>query len=372
MQRLSHVDLLKVLCMYMIVVIHFYTHGLYTVLPQIDTTNYMMVLNFIISELVLLVSSMAVNCFVMISGYFLIVKRPRIARILSIWIETFFYSTIIAFIFYFLNSSTSNFMELVKSFTPIRSGEYWFVTIYIALMLISPFLSRLARSLTKKQYLLLLCLLGFLNLNFFTTPEIVKNIPLGDIYGGSTSLLWFIFLFLVSGYVRMFEKDFKNWYKSRFCVISVLLFFIWTIFLEFLMYEQSGVIGHMGYMYNGLLFFCSFFFFLLFTSIHSETSKTSMLLKCCTKIAPYTFAVYLIHDHPCMNTLVWHTFIDWEQLFGSLFFFPFLFGYTFIIFAICTIISYFRFNLFKVLNINSFVSTISNSIENKTKTYLDK
>ena len=369
MKRNLNIDILKVLCMYMIVVIHFFTHGLYNELHPIPIGNLfagVVGLNYFLSELCLLISSVAVNCFVMITGFFLIRKSPRGNRIFSLWVEVFFYSITIAVVFYLLIPSQEHLRAIIKALTPIRNMEYWFATKYLALMALAPFLRRLVQFISKKEYILLLVVMGFLNLNFVSTPALLRNFPYGDIYGGPDSLLWFVFLFLFSGFVSLYKEELfcrKYLFKFKYYIFVVIAFFFWTITLEFLMAIQSGFIGSMGYQYNGLEFMVSVALFLYFVT--AKLRVNSNILRKISKWVPYTFAVYLIHDHPCMDNLIWHSYIDWNHIFSSYYFLPFMFCYTLIIFFICIIIDYFRKSIFSFMRIDLLICRISSLLENK-------
>ena len=69
----------------------------------------------------------------------------------------------------------------------IRNNTYWFVTQYTALLFLSPFLSKLALSLTKKNQLLLLVL-------FIINVSLNFRFSYGDIYSSPVNISYFILL----------------------------------------------------------------------------------------------------------------------------------------------------------------------------------
>lgn len=60
-----------------------------------------------------------------------------------------------------------NTKKLIHALLPIRYDSYWFITQYIGLYIISPFLSKWARSMSKKEYKTML--VSFFCYNFHHT-----------------------------------------------------------------------------------------------------------------------------------------------------------------------------------------------------------
>ena len=83
-----------------------------------------------------------VNCFILISGYFLITAKFKFERILRTAIETIFYTFGITLVLYLLGRATT--YELLKSIVPFGPTifNYWFVTKYLGLLLLSPFIQK--------------------------------------------------------------------------------------------------------------------------------------------------------------------------------------------------------------------------------------
>lgn len=99
------------------------------------------------------VGACAVDLFILISGYFLINRtKVNLSRVIKILVETVFYCFTITFLFFLFGKAT--LYDCLSSLNPMAPTRfnYWFVTKYVGLMLLQPFLSRLAVSLTKVQY----------------------------------------------------------------------------------------------------------------------------------------------------------------------------------------------------------------------------
>lgn len=247
-ERLRSLDILRVLSMFLVVVSHYIYHGIKTRPELQDYLTLKTFLgggNFVSMEALYLFSCVAVNCFVMISGYFLIEKTSyRWRGILKIWIEVFFYSVIFLIATYVTGRAVAT-TDVLYSVFPIYGQQYWFMTYYFGLMLLAPIIARAMASLSEKQYRIVLLILFGLNFQYLY----------GDVYGGFASVMWFSFLFMTGGYFNKFGcPDWVNHHKG------VLLLGIWLILLLMaigLNLVKGGDATLVSTSYHGPLFFLS-------------------------------------------------------------------------------------------------------------------
>ena len=183
-QRLSNIELLRIISMLMIIMLHLLSFG--GMLNTYNTISAKAIFIWLMESL----SFVAVNCYVIISGYFLVDSNFKLKKLLNIWIEVLFYSLIIYFTLIFTNKIEFGYKALLKSFFLILLRNYWFVSVYAILYILSPFINKLIHSLTKKQYSYLV-LIVFIFFSLWSTI-----IPPADTinYGGSYSISWFICL----------------------------------------------------------------------------------------------------------------------------------------------------------------------------------
>lgn len=85
-KRQVNFELLRILCMYMIVIGHCLFHGRVTAKLGYGTVNYFL------SYLIQSFSVVHVNCFVMIGGYFAIDRSFKSERAIKLWKQVAFYS----------------------------------------------------------------------------------------------------------------------------------------------------------------------------------------------------------------------------------------------------------------------------------------
>ena len=242
--------------------------------------------------------SHSVNCFILISGYFLISSKFKFERLLRIVFESIFYSFIISLIF-FCFSSTS-LQDLLKSAFPFAPTKYswWFVNKYIAMILLSPFINVLCTSLNKKSYkILLISLLSISSILF-------SFFPFGALFCNGFSLLWFVTLYITGGYLRLHYKEKKN---STYAAGIIAGLVIHNIALC-----CKGVID-LGY--NSLIsYFLGITTFLWFKDLKISGDTIPNIVR---YLSPHVFAIYLIHTQHDMSRFIGKIFTKYEGCINS-------------------------------------------------------
>jgi hypothetical protein len=205
---------------------------------------------------------------------------------------------------------------------------------------------------------------------FFINITISFDFPFGDIYGGGTSLLFFIFLFLVGAYIRLYDIKWKKCQFGRYFFVLSLFVFCYTLAQELVIGHKHQVfLYHIFNSYNSLIFFLSLFAFLWFKNVEFRMKETRAAF--IFKLSPLVFGVYLISDHPLMRQWLWGQ-VDWNYFFSSFFFIPFSFTAILIVFVVCLLIDYVRFLLFKLLRIDNYISRFCGFVQSYPIRFLEK
>lgn len=226
----------------------------------------------------------AVDIFILITGYFLIRRTEfTLVRFFKILFQVIFYNFVIVAVFVALGSAPPK--DLLVCLFPLAPTKFnvWFVSQYLALILLQPFISRLISSLTKTQYRALLCIMLLL------TTDFLPAFPLGYMYSGSFKLSWFITLFLVGGYVRIhgIPAIHGGVYALMFVVLSIL-------------WSTSYLRGYTQIGYNSLLTL-AVSVTLLCVALKTDIGSN----KAVNWIASSTFAVYLIHQNYYLSHIIY-------------------------------------------------------------------
>lgn len=219
-----------------------------------------------------------VDCYFIISGYFLICSRFKFEKILKIIAETIFYSFTITLIFFLLGQC--DIIQLLKSLTPIYC--YWFVNKYLAIILLSPFICKLCTSIDKKMYQILIVSLLFLSSTLFI------YFPFGPLFGDGFSLLWVMTLFITGGYIRLHLSN----HNGNWGIITIVLLIIYNLCRIY-----AG--EHLNLGYNSLITYAlTITTFMWFKGLDLKKGKFVSIIEF---ISPHVFAAYLIHEQPYLR-----------------------------------------------------------------------
>lgn len=332
--RKINFDYLKILIMIMIVSLHLITHG-----DLLKNKS----LNFFSNAFiqVIYVSCLpAINIFVLLSGFFLSEKNFSWKRLLRIVSETFFYSITIFFTINIFGEKYTT-VEIIKSFFPIITGEYWFVTTYVALLVLSPFLNIWINNLEKKKFEKLLFSLFVLLSLWSNLVPIMEQL---DNTGGK-NIIWFMFLYLIGGYFKRYPFSIKPYscLGLYFITVGILLFSKLLLTKLLILFFNSTKGATQLFNYNSfIVLFASVFLFVCFQNINFKSKSKNLSL-----ISKATFSVYLIHDNPAIRNIL-YTNILFVQKFLNNIFFPIIFiSFVILIFVACICIDIIRLNFFK-------------------------
>lgn len=172
-QRNASLDVLRVLCMFMIVTGHCILHG-----GIFDELAGDMSINYVETKILYNLLQVHVNCFVLISGYFLCTSTFKLSKWIKLWGCTLFYSVLLFIILCATGNAVFSITEMVKSCLPFSQQRYWFVTTYLLMYILSPICNAAIANLTQKQHLM--GILGF----FSNIYLLAKYHLLGEVHNG--------------------------------------------------------------------------------------------------------------------------------------------------------------------------------------------
>ena len=340
-------EILRILAMFLIVVWHFLIHGI-GLKPVGTTDSAISLFNCCSIEFIGCLAKVSTNCYILISGYFMITTSFKWRKITKVWIPIFFYSVLISTILLLIgNKHIHGWNSLWESALPIYFDRYWFATRYIALVALAPFFAFIAKNITKKEYLMMLAVLLIINLDFL----------LGQHFSANNSLLWFIFVFFMGGYIRLHSNfNGRNHYGKLYFAAAGTIAAI-TLIANFCHYDlfNSPIILHY-HNNNGVAFISALFLFLWAAKLKVKDTKFTDFLM---KVAPLTYGVYLIHDNIYIRTNLWKDLLSPKSHIGDWTFTPYLIAVAVSIFVACLAIDWLRDRLFKVLKINERIDAIS-------------
>lgn len=328
-ERDSSFELLRILSMFFITICHFATHGGFHFDTQILSIPRFWW--FFIE----MGGNFGVDVFVLISGYFLVKSKNElfnIKRILKFWGQVFFYSVLIYIIFVVAGVSDFSFKSLLKTVFPIIFNQWWFASTYFVLYLIHPFLNVLLSKMEKNTYQSLLTMLIIIWC-------IIPTVSFSSFQ--SNSLLWFITLYCVAGYIRLF--DFNPKFTTKHYVYLWLLFsalrYLSSVTLIVLGTKIPFAASHPLAFYGTqsvLTFLSSLSFFMVFKNIKMGYNKWINI------IASACFGVYLIHDNCIVRPFLWETVFKNSTYQNTVLLIPYSICVVCIVYIVSTIIDLLR------------------------------
>ncbi len=282
--RNSNIELLRIVSMVLIAMFHFSVHGSWPEGGPLASDTAVEMLSF--------GGKLGVNCFVLITGYFMVHGRLKVQSLLRVVLQTWFYSFAILAIFAVTQPDLITPERLRKAVTPITSGEYWFITCYLALMVTSPFLNVLYRHLSDDGRRRLM-IVGFVVLSL--VPTAAARNPLGS------DLVWFFYLYLLGGWLR----DRPLWTRrgnALACAGGAL--FVWASMAAIGWAQRVWGFNYINpdyfiWQYMVPTFAASVGLFGLFASWELPP------IRWINTAAKGALGVYLIHDNPIMRAWLW-------------------------------------------------------------------
>lgn len=288
--RDSNIEMLRIIAMLFIL---FHHYALYNSLYNLDVSN----MNKYIGIILFSLGKIGVNIFILITGYFSIKKNFSIKKLIKLWLEVVFYSVGVTFVFAISGKVQLNFKELIKFIFPISFNKYWFITIYIILYTLMPFINRYVNKVNKEQYQKLLVILFFLCVGLYSimyssiTYSMNESLPLSNI-------IFYILVYLIGGYIRLYGiEKIENISCKRTIGYTLLIFCVFTIFLivsEIIDYKYNKL-GNVLFWYTRsnsiFVYILSILTFYSFKKIELKEIKIINLL------ASSCFGIYLIQSH---------------------------------------------------------------------------
>lgn len=292
-KREANFELLRILAMFMVVVLHYLSHADALVKLGVPATRVE-----IVATLIEALNIVAVNVWVLISGYFLSETGFRIKRIIILIAQIYFYTICVSFVMMATNvyvvHTTDSVYKLVQYIFPIESEHYWFATSYVILYVLAPVLNAGIEKLTRNQ--LRVVIMGLL-LWFSLIKTIVPVVFATDHFGYDFG--WFICLYLIAGYIKKYNVVlFYDAKKSLMVYLgSVFIIFAAVMGVYYINLYRGGLVYYFTVPFHYNFIFCltgALGIFSLFRFIRIKEGRFADIVR---RIAPYTFGVYLLHEH---------------------------------------------------------------------------
>lgn len=207
--RKSNFELLRMVCMLLIVAHHYVIHGGF---GNLEGGVFSAPILFLQS--LLIGGGVGNNCFVLLAGYFLLDSNKSVRQIKKIWGTVLFYSVLFFVVFAAAGKTALSLSVVVKTMFPIISGAYWFASTYFFMFLFYPYLNRMIKAMKREEMQKLIGLCLFI---WYLFPSVWELLPLdwkADFQ--SIPLLWFFTMYLIGAYLNLYGDSLKYGNKRLF------------------------------------------------------------------------------------------------------------------------------------------------------------
>lgn len=240
------------------------------------------------------------NMYMMISGYYMIESKLRPGRLLEIVLTVLYYSVGILGVFLLLSKALGLFElsvtlnDIFKCVLPLHMETYWFCTAFVIFYLFLPVLKTGVKSMSRKALLTVIAMLIIFETAFKSVFPVLFEID-----DKGYSALWFITLFLIAAYIRLYGIRLLNTSLKGMIlyIVSVIMIFAEEIALQFIInrFGRLELMERISYDYNHVfVLLASLGLFTAFINAGEIKGKVAGVIGI---LSAGSFGVYLIHEH---------------------------------------------------------------------------
>lgn len=297
-QRSSNLELYRIICMIMIVAHHYVVNSGLASEGGVLLSDYSSS-NSIFLSLFGAWGKTGINCFLMITGYFMCTSKITFRKFLKLMGQIYLYKILLYPILLIAGYETLSLARLAKVAMPTWGFSDNFTGCFIGFWLTIPFLNILVNNMNKRQHELLLLLMLLLY-------TFLGSIP--SFYISFNYITWYCIIYFIASYIRFYpislfeRKKYWGW-------VTLIVFFLacGSIVVQRLLFGERVLLGY------GLVSDCNKIFavavsvssFLWFKNMNIKHSKVI------NAFGAGTFGVFLIHaNSDAMRTWLWKDTVD--------------------------------------------------------------
>ncbi|MBQ7046970.1 MAG: acyltransferase [Oscillospiraceae bacterium] len=328
--RSSNLELFRIISMLLIIAHHYVVNS---GLSSLDGPLYDD--NFSVKSIIMFLfgawGKTGINCFMMITGYFMCTSHITAKKYAKLLFEVFFYKIVIYLIFLCTGLETFSFTSLVENLLIIRYIKHNFTGCFLVFYLFIPFLNILIKNINEKQHIRLLALLGFTYIFLGTMPKFSVTM---------NYVSWFMVLYFIASYIRLYPKEIfsKKVFWGAATIISMLLSVVSVIGCAWISIKTGT---NRTYMFvtdsnTVLAVITGVSAFMFFRNLKVPYSKFINTL------GASTFGVLLIHGNGNVRYWLWYDLLNNTGVYKESYVFIHAVLSVIGIFTVCTIIDALR------------------------------
>ena len=338
-RRDSNMELLRICAMLMIAFVH--VLGLTGLLDAVQPSSKKYWLLWWLEGL----GCVSTNLFVLLGGYYLCSSRVTPKKVLRLVSQVWFYSVICYIAAMLLNQTSLCWDTLRPVLFPVVNSQYWFITAYLGLMLLTPLLNRAINAMDRKAHFSVMITLVFL---FSVIPSVCRRVNFLNV-GEGYCLDWFLCLYVIGAYLRRYPVS-RGGRKSALLtwLLGAMVYPLSRGVVLLLVHHQAAELSDIDWlcMRNSIFALTAslglFHFFLRLRV--PEGGRAEQWIG---RVSPLVFGVYLFHVNPSLYHLLWQRLIHPASLTDSLLLWPYLVAVTLLVFGSGLAVEAIRQRLFR-------------------------
>lgn len=294
--RQSNFELLRILCALFIIAGH---------IIMIHDTGEMMSSSWLISEGLRPLFMCAVNAFVLISGYFGIKLKAKKMWQMNDMVT--FYSVMLFIVACLWGGHSLNIRRDILFLAPVLTKQYWFITVYFALCLLSPVLNLIVekadKAFLRRSIWVGTCL-------FVGVPTLAYLLNFGAVTeDAGYGIVNFSLLYIIGRYIRLYNP-FENVSSAKWLLIFIGSSLGCGLFQ--ILYSNL-----LGFSFTSFLSYNTIFCFVASVAIFCYFQKITVPSnQTINWLSSFCLCSYVIHLHPYIFKLIFDDILKVPSLEG--------------------------------------------------------
>lgn len=308
-KRNTGLDLLRIIAMFMILTIHFGGWGGAVNSLARDNVNYYWFLP------VYFIGQTGTVIFFVLSGYFL--HEVNWKKMNTLHNKVCFYSVGLYILLGILQNSKITFIGCIRFLFPLINNQYWFISVYFVLMMLSPLLKKGLDAISKRQFQFAILAIALNNM-FLVKAN-------GTVFEGLLPIL-------VGYYIKKYEpmKKLKKTYAITGFGLAMCCYTMERFLVRYMNLEHTQIDAGM----RGILLLVAVIFLVDFFL------KINISLPVISFVALHVLSIYLITAHPSVSGLLYSTLLKSEQFISESWFVVYYLVANILVFSVCILVDW--------------------------------
>lgn len=329
--RNSNLELYRIIVMFLIVAHHFVVNSSLAITLGLDPLSPKSLFFYLFGAW----GKTGINCFVLITGYFMCTSNITLKKFLKLIFQIEFYNFIISLCFMLAKYDDFTLTNFLFNLLPVQSVGDAFVSCFLLFWLTIPFLNILIKGIDKQMHFRLIILALFIYTGMSFVPK-----------AGPTMnyVSWFIVLYFISSFIRLYPESIYKHDKAGFwgvvTIVFILISMCGIVLVLWIMQRFSRAMDPYLFVQDSNHIFAVLIGVSSFLCFKNLKIKNNKLIN---MVAASTFGIFLIHSNSyAMRDLLWNDLFSNEIIYASPLFWLFAFLKVTVVFVVASAIDILR------------------------------